>query len=96
MDSRRSRQRVGDAHHADQPRISNSTVGRPQRFRDFQRQYDLKPARCQRMTVSGFTIVNAYTQVHWRGSGVLVNYDAVRCAMAEIKLRYSVRGIRWR
>jgi hypothetical protein len=36
-------------------RISNSTVGRPQRFRDFQRQYDLKPARCQRMTVSGFT-----------------------------------------
>jgi len=25
-------------------RISNATVGRPQRFRDFQRQYDLKPA----------------------------------------------------
>src|SRR5215467_5789147 len=40
-------------------RISNNTVGRPQRFRDFQRQYDLKPARCQRMTVSGFTIVSA-------------------------------------
>src|SRR6516165_8612322 len=40
-------------------RISNGTVGRPQRLRDFQRQYDLKPARCQRMTVSGFTIVNA-------------------------------------
>jgi hypothetical protein len=40
-------------------RISSSTVGRPQRFRDFQRQYDLKPARCQRMTVSGFTIVSA-------------------------------------
>ncbi|OKO66807.1 hypothetical protein AC630_41300 [Bradyrhizobium sp. AS23.2] len=27
-------------------RISNSTVGRPPRFRDFQRQYALKPARC--------------------------------------------------
>src|SRR5258705_11309849 len=40
-------------------RISNDTVGRPQRCRDFQRQYDLKPARCQRMTVSGFTIVSA-------------------------------------
>jgi len=40
-------------------RISNATVGRLQRFRDFQRQYDLKPARCQRMTESGFTIVSA-------------------------------------
>src|SRR6516162_3787347 len=39
-------------------RISNRTVGRPQRRRDFLRQYDLKPARCQRMTVSGLTIVN--------------------------------------
>jgi hypothetical protein len=40
-------------------RISNGTVGRPQRCRDFQRQYNLKPARRQRITVSGFTIVNA-------------------------------------
>jgi hypothetical protein len=40
-------------------RISNGTVGRPQRCRVFQRQYDLKPARCRRMTVSGFTIVSA-------------------------------------
>jgi hypothetical protein len=40
-------------------RISNGTVGRPQRRCDFQRQYDLKPARCQRITVSGFTIVSA-------------------------------------
>jgi cold shock protein len=40
-------------------RISNGTVGRPQRCRDFPRQYDLKPARCQRITVSGFTIVSA-------------------------------------
>jgi hypothetical protein len=40
-------------------RISNGTVGRPQRRRDFQRQYDLKPARCQRITVSGRTIASA-------------------------------------
>jgi hypothetical protein len=40
-------------------RISNGAVGRPQRCRDFQRQYNLKPARRQRITVSGFTIVNA-------------------------------------
>src|SRR6476469_8428063 len=40
-------------------RISNDTAGRPQRCRDFQRQYDLKPARCQRITVSGRTIASA-------------------------------------
>jgi len=40
-------------------RISNGTVGRPQRYRDFQRQYDLKPARCQRIAVSGLTIASA-------------------------------------
>ena len=40
-------------------RISNGAVGRPQRRHDFQRQYNLKPARRQRITVSGFTIVNA-------------------------------------
>jgi hypothetical protein len=34
-------------------RISNGTVGRPQRCRDFQRQYNLKPPRYQRITVSG-------------------------------------------
>src|SRR4029079_11765522 len=40
-------------------RMSNDTVGRPQRSRDFQRQYDLKPSRCQRITVSGRTIASA-------------------------------------
>src|SRR5258708_33500770 len=30
-------------------RISGGTVGRPPRRLDFQRQYALKPARCQRM-----------------------------------------------
>jgi hypothetical protein len=28
-------------------RICNGAVGRPQRCRDFQRQYNLKPIRCQ-------------------------------------------------
>jgi hypothetical protein len=28
--------------------------------RDFQRQYDLNPARCHLMTVSGFTIARAF------------------------------------
>jgi hypothetical protein len=34
-------------------------AGRPPRRLDFQRQYALKPARCQRMIVSGLTIANA-------------------------------------
>src|SRR5258705_10375671 len=40
-------------------RISGSTVGRPPLRRDFQRQYDLNPARCHLTTVSGFTIAKA-------------------------------------
>ena len=40
-------------------RISGGTVGRPPRGRDFQRQYNRKPARCQRTRVSGLTIANA-------------------------------------
>jgi hypothetical protein len=33
--------------------------GRPPRRRDFHRQYDLNPARCHLITVSGFTIAKA-------------------------------------
>src|ERR1700743_1104361 len=57
MDPRRSPQRIGDAHLS--RRISAGTVGRPERGRDFQRQYDLNPARCHRTTVSGFTSISA-------------------------------------
>ena len=35
-----------------------------------------------------FVIVNAYTQFHWRGKGVLVDYDAVRKAMKEVKQQF--------
>jgi hypothetical protein len=38
---------------------SIGTFGRPPRGRDFHRQYKRKPARCQRMTVSGLTIAKA-------------------------------------
>ena len=37
------------------------------------------------------TIVNGYTQFHWRGSGVLVDYDAVRTVMREVKARFCSR-----
>lgn len=32
-----------------------------------------------------FTIVNAYTQLHWRGKGVLADYDAIRLAFKNIR-----------
>src|SRR5271168_5278550 len=44
-------------------RISGGAVGRPPRRLDFQRQYDLKPARRHCMTVCGFTIGNAFRTV---------------------------------
>lgn len=40
-----------------------------------------------------FTVVNAYTQFHWRGEGVLADYDAIRSAFREIKLRFGGRRI---
>jgi hypothetical protein len=40
-------------------RISSDTAGRPGRHLDFQRQYDRKPARCQRITVSGRMMASA-------------------------------------
>ena len=33
-------------------------------------------------------IVNGYTQFHWRGSGTLVDYDAIRSVMRAVKQRF--------
>lgn len=35
------------------------------------------------------TIVNAYTQYHWRGQGVLTDYDALRSAFREVKSQFA-------
>ena len=40
-------------------RISVGTAGRPRQRLDFQRQNNRKPARCQRITVSGCTMASA-------------------------------------
>ena len=40
-----------------------------------------------------FTVVNAYTQFHWRGEGVLADYDAIRSAFRQIKQRFAGRRI---
>ena len=41
-------------------RISSGTFGLPPQDRDFQRQNKRKPARCQPITLSGFTITKAF------------------------------------
>ncbi len=40
-----------------------------------------------------FTIVNGYTQYNWRGSGVLVNYEAVRSVFKHIKFTFPGKRI---
>lgn len=49
-------------------------------------------ATCQRENHT-ITVVNAYTQYHWKGTGVLVDYDAVRSCMAWIKQTYPQQRI---
>ena len=39
------------------------------------------------------TIVNGYTQFHWRGSGVLADYDAIRSVMRTVKSQFSGKRI---
>src|ERR1700735_4535927 len=58
-DHRSRPDRVWNRIPDDVRRQSGATIGRPPRRRDFHRQYDLNPARCHLITVSGFTIAKA-------------------------------------
>ncbi len=40
-----------------------------------------------------FTVINAYTQFHWRGNGVKADYDAIRSVMKNIKQEFSGQSI---
>lgn len=40
-----------------------------------------------------FVVVNAYTQYHWKGSGVLADYDAIQSAMCLVKNQFSGKRI---
>jgi O-acetyl-ADP-ribose deacetylase (regulator of RNase III) len=40
-----------------------------------------------------FTVVNAYTQFHYRGPGIRADYDALRAAFAAIKRQFRGRRI---
>lgn len=52
----------------------------------------ISTAEIQRGNVR-FTVVNAYTQFHWRGSGTLADDDAIRSAFRLIKQQFSGRRI---
>lgn len=40
-----------------------------------------------------FTVVNAYTQFHYRGQGPLADYDAIRRAFRQVKQQFPARRI---
>ncbi|MCT8176347.1 macro domain-containing protein [Variovorax sp. CY25R-8] len=40
-----------------------------------------------------FHVVNAYTQFHWRGTGIKADYEAIRKAMGAVKSRFSGKRI---
>ena len=40
-----------------------------------------------------FTIVNGYTQFHWKGDGVLADYDAIRSVFREVKEQFGGKRI---
>lgn len=41
----------------------------------------------------GLTIVNAYTQYHYSGANVLLDYDALRCCLKTIKQQFPGKRI---
>jgi O-acetyl-ADP-ribose deacetylase (regulator of RNase III) len=40
-----------------------------------------------------FAIVNGYTQFHWRGDGVLADYDAIRSVFRQVKQQFGGQRI---
>ncbi|UUZ50356.1 macro domain-containing protein [Massilia sp. B-10] len=40
-----------------------------------------------------FFVVNGYTQFHWRGVGVLADYDAIRRVMRAVKVQFQGKKI---
>lgn len=40
-----------------------------------------------------FVIVNGYTQFHWKGEGILADYDAIRSVFRQVKQQFSGKRI---
>ena len=43
--------------------------------------------------IHNITIVNAYTQFHWRGSGKKVDYEAIKEIMKKVKIQFTGKKI---
>ncbi|MEM6785750.1 MAG: macro domain-containing protein [Bacteroidota bacterium] len=52
----------------------------------------ISTARIERGEVA-FTVVNGYTQLHWRGRGVKVDYDAVRSVFQHVRRQFTGQRI---
>ena len=52
----------------------------------------ISTAKIERPSAS-FTVVNAYTQFHWRGEGMLADYEAIRSAFGLIKKQFTGQRI---
>lgn len=42
---------------------------------------------------ASFAVVNGYTQLHWRGSGVKADYEAIGSVMRAVKKQFSGKRI---
>ncbi|WP_444935920.1 macro domain-containing protein [Microbulbifer sp. JMSA004] len=42
---------------------------------------------------ASFTVVNAYTQFHWRGKGVMADYEAIRSVFTKVKKDFPGKRI---
>ena len=52
-----------------------------------------KLGTCSIAIIGDLTVINAYTQWHWRGNGVLVDYGAVRSCMQHIADNFQGKRI---
>jgi O-acetyl-ADP-ribose deacetylase (regulator of RNase III) len=52
-----------------------------------------KLGTCSYIEINNLTIVNAYTQFHWRGRGIKVDYEAIKLCFQFIKKQFHGQRI---
>ena len=95
MNLRGSPARVSSARRRIRPRTSSGIADRPLPGRDRQRQYSRKPARCQPMTVSGFTMTRRSVHRGQRRRSVVQNSRSKEFNGGRGRLRFSTASC-WR
>lgn len=72
------------------PEAREADLATPKGFRD--KLGTISVAKINRGRHS-FFVANAYTQFHWQGAGMKVDYDAIGSAMRAVKAAFSGRRI---